>query len=252
MGDRTTRPIERVRTGDLVLATDPRTGETGPRRVKATIYTPDDRDFTSITLDRNSGGGSLTATSHHPFWNENGKSWKDAADLTPRDTLRTPGGATAQINSVRHWTGLAPAYNLSVNSLHTYYVLAGRTPILVHNSGCKLNMTPIGNGSMLSPAGLVYGAGSRDGHRLRHGLQHGTRGKTNASKTTNSQFNSYGRDLLLTVDEAWRRRGTPMPSGAGRQEYIIPMGRDIGTMGQQNIKIVVEEGSSRIITAHPV
>ncbi|MFC8917214.1 polymorphic toxin-type HINT domain-containing protein [Streptomyces sp. NPDC057116] len=131
MGDRTTRPIEQVGTGDYVLATNPESGATGPRRVDATIYTPDDREFTDITLDRS--GASLTTTGHHPFWAENAKRWKDAADLTPQDVLRTPAGTLARVNSVRHWSGLAPAYNLTVNDLHTYYVLAGETPVLVHN-----------------------------------------------------------------------------------------------------------------------
>ncbi|MET8298884.1 polymorphic toxin-type HINT domain-containing protein [Streptomyces sp. NPDC005180] len=133
MGDHTTRPIEQLAVGDQVLATDPETGVTGPRRVDATIYTPDDREFTSLTLDSKQGGGSLTTTGHHPFWSENDKKWKNAADLTPQDTLRTPTGEPTQITSVRHWSGLQPAYNLTVNDLHTYYVLAGPKPVLVHN-----------------------------------------------------------------------------------------------------------------------
>ncbi|OEJ32949.1 polymorphic toxin-type HINT domain-containing protein [Streptomyces subrutilus] len=138
MGDRTTRPIEQLRIGDQVLATDPETGVTGPRRVDATIYTPDDREFTDITLNRNSGDGQLTTTDHHPFWSESDKTWKNAADLSPQDTLRTPDGGAAQIGKVRHWTGLQPAYNLTVNDLHTYYVMAGRTAVLVHNTPCDV------------------------------------------------------------------------------------------------------------------
>lgn len=134
MGDRTTRPIEHLVAGDQVLATDPVTGVTGPRRVEATIYTPDDREYTDITLDQTNGGGSLTATDHHPFWSENAKTWKNAAELTQQDTLRTPDGSTARVGSVRQWTGLAPAYDLTVNDLHTYYVLAGEIPVLVHNT----------------------------------------------------------------------------------------------------------------------
>ncbi|MFI1471614.1 polymorphic toxin-type HINT domain-containing protein [Streptomyces wuyuanensis] len=136
MGDRTTRPIEQIKIGDQVLAADPETGESGPRRVDATIHTPDDRDFTSITVDEADGDGSLTATGHHPFWVGSDRKWKNAAALTPEDSLRTPDGGTARINAVRHWTGLAPAYNLTVNDLHTYYVLADNTPVLVHNSRC--------------------------------------------------------------------------------------------------------------------
>nr|QIZ01920.1 hypothetical protein HEP87_33915 [Streptomyces sp. S1D4-11] len=32
-------------------------------------------------------------------------------------------------------TARLPTYDLTINDLHTYYVLAGQTPVLVHNSG---------------------------------------------------------------------------------------------------------------------
>ncbi|GGS29145.1 hypothetical protein Snoj_25370 [Streptomyces nojiriensis] len=67
MGDGATRLIEQIEIGDTVLATDPASGTTGPRRVEATIHTPDDRDFTSITLRPQDGQGPLTATDRHPF-----------------------------------------------------------------------------------------------------------------------------------------------------------------------------------------
>ncbi|MFJ6792818.1 polymorphic toxin-type HINT domain-containing protein [Streptomyces sp. NPDC091268] len=134
MGNGSARPIEQVGVGDAVLATDPETGVTGPRRVDATIYTPDDRDFTEITLGATNGSGSVTATDHHPFWSERTKEWKDAADLDVGDTLRTSDGRSAEITAVRHWKTLQPAYNLTVKGLHTYYVLAAGTPVLVHNT----------------------------------------------------------------------------------------------------------------------
>ncbi|MFD5933062.1 polymorphic toxin-type HINT domain-containing protein [Streptomyces sp. NPDC060333] len=134
MADGATRPIEQIEPGDTVLATDPESGVTGPRPVEGTIYTPDDRDFTGITLSADADRGTLTATDHHPFWSENRKQWTDAADLNSGDTLRTPDGATVEIEKVAHWKELRGAYNLTVNDLHTYYVLAGATPVLVHNS----------------------------------------------------------------------------------------------------------------------
>ncbi|MFB7025628.1 MULTISPECIES: polymorphic toxin-type HINT domain-containing protein [unclassified Streptomyces] len=133
MGDGTTRPIEQVRIGDMVQAADPTTGVSGPRRVQTTIHTPDDRDFTTVTLDAKAGGGTLTATGHHPFWAQNRGDWTAAADLKPGDTLRTPSGATAQVAKVSHWKKFQPAYDLTVNEVHSYYVLAKATPVLVHN-----------------------------------------------------------------------------------------------------------------------
>ncbi|MFD5429817.1 polymorphic toxin-type HINT domain-containing protein [Streptomyces sp. NPDC127084] len=134
MGDGSSQPIEQIRVGDSVLATDPRTDVTGPRRVEATIYTPDDLDFTEITLDGRRGEDSVTATDNHPVWSAASKKWTAAADLNAGDSLRSSSGDPAPISKVRRWKTLQPAYNLTVNDLHTYYVLAGRTPVLVHNS----------------------------------------------------------------------------------------------------------------------
>ncbi|WP_327738121.1 polymorphic toxin-type HINT domain-containing protein [Streptomyces nojiriensis] len=131
MGDGSTKPIEQVRIGDAVQAADPVTGRNGPRAVTNTIYTPDDRQFTELTIK---GGAKLTSTDHHPYWVESTRTWTDAVAVKPGDTLRTDADAAVQVAAVRHWTGLAPAYNLTVDDLHTYHVLIGDTPVLVHNT----------------------------------------------------------------------------------------------------------------------
>ncbi|MFF4378322.1 polymorphic toxin-type HINT domain-containing protein [Kitasatospora sp. NPDC001547] len=134
MADGTARPIEAIRPGDQVSSADPTTGESGPRTVADTIYTPDDSSYTELTVTAADGTkASVTATDHHPFWLQNTGQWTDAADIKPGDTLRTDTGASAQVASLRHWTALAPAYNLAVADLHTFHVLAGDTPLLNHN-----------------------------------------------------------------------------------------------------------------------
>lgn len=42
-------------------------------------------------------------------------------------------------------------FNLSVNQLHTYYVLAGRTPLLVHNVNCS-GLIPLGGSDLAQMA----------------------------------------------------------------------------------------------------
>ncbi|MFJ5885628.1 polymorphic toxin-type HINT domain-containing protein [Kitasatospora cineracea] len=139
MGDGTTKPIEQIQADDTVQAADPQTGESRPRRVEATVYTPDDLNFTELTVAAadKSQQGTVTATDHHPFWAQNTTQWTAAAGIRVGDTLRTDTGATAQVASIRHWTALQPAYNLTVADLHTYYVLAGTTPLLTHNTDCS-------------------------------------------------------------------------------------------------------------------
>ncbi|WP_398933295.1 DddA-like double-stranded DNA deaminase toxin [Streptomyces sp. 130] len=132
MADGTKRPIERIGVGDLVIATDPATGETGPHAVTRSIRTPDDREFTDVTLV---DGSTISSTRHHPYWSENDRMWKTAGDLDVGDRLRTPQKETVTVAKKRDWKGLREAFDLTVDGLHTYYVSAGRFSVLVHNTG---------------------------------------------------------------------------------------------------------------------
>ncbi|THA49427.1 LamG-like jellyroll fold domain-containing protein [Streptomyces sp. A1136] len=79
-------------------------------------------------------GTILTTTYHHPFYDQTQSSFVDAQDLHPGDILQTPTG-TAQVTSVRLYHANATTYDLTIDGLHTYYVLAGASPVLVHNCG---------------------------------------------------------------------------------------------------------------------
>ncbi|MFJ9028570.1 RHS repeat-associated core domain-containing protein [Streptomyces sp. NPDC102274] len=136
MADGTRKPIKDVRVGDEVLATDPETGETGPREVTTLIQGSGDKSLTDITVAAATADGKpaeITATDGHPFWVPDLKEWTDAGDLKPGQWLRTSSGTWAQITAVSHRTEKATVNNLTVDDLHTYYVLAGATPVLVHN-----------------------------------------------------------------------------------------------------------------------
>ncbi|MFG2877084.1 polymorphic toxin-type HINT domain-containing protein [Streptomyces sp. NPDC048337] len=139
MADGTTKAIEDIEVGDQVLATDPQTGETESKTVTATITTPDDKEFTDLTLtdDANPRGppAVLTSTSHHPHWSETRRQWLDAGDFAPGEQLRQPNGTTLTVQATRNYPYAVTTHNLTVDDLHTYYVLAGATPVLVHNCG---------------------------------------------------------------------------------------------------------------------
>ncbi|MEU6467616.1 HYD1 signature containing ADP-ribosyltransferase family protein [Streptomyces sp. NPDC046976] len=142
LADGTTKAIEDVRTGDFVQATDPDTGKTVKKKVVATITTADDKDFTTLTTATKSGGKStITATDTHPFWVPELKKWVDAGILRPGQYLRTSTGTHVQIVAVAHYTKRQRTYDLTIDGVHTYYVLAGKTPVLVHNSnGCPTSL----------------------------------------------------------------------------------------------------------------
>lgn len=135
MADHSTKNIESVRAGDQVLATDPVSGRTGKRTVTDLIVTEHDKNFNELTIATPQGKRHLTATSEHPFWSPSQNSWTEAAHLRPGMTLRTVDGSAVMVKGNRSFSEDARTYNLTVDSLHTYYVLAGETPVLVHNSG---------------------------------------------------------------------------------------------------------------------
>ncbi len=131
MADGTNKAIAEVQVGDVVMATDPETGEHGPRRVTDTIVGDGIKDLVDIEVD----GDIITATDRHPFWvNDEGR-WVDAEDLKTGDVLLLADGDTVAIDAVRERTEVRRVHNLTVDGIHTYYVVAGDDPVLVHNCG---------------------------------------------------------------------------------------------------------------------
>ncbi|WP_405676008.1 HINT domain-containing protein [Streptomyces sp. NBC_01511] len=145
MADGTRKPIKDIQIGDQVLATDPETGESGPRPVTALIKGTGDKQLVDITLDTGKTS-TLTATDGHPFWVPALGRWTEADDLTTGQWLQTSTGTWTQITAITHHTKSTTVYNLTVNDIHTYYALAGATPVLVHNVNedvlCNLTLGP--------------------------------------------------------------------------------------------------------------
>ncbi|MFD8661498.1 polymorphic toxin-type HINT domain-containing protein [Streptomyces globisporus] len=136
LADGTTKPIEEIELGDDVVVTDPESGETTVRDVVGTITTDDDKHFVDLTVTGGSGtSASLVSTTTHPFWSVSEGDWVEAGDLRVGMTLRTPEGDTVALEGVRYFDERQRTHDLTVSGVHTYYVLAGETPVLVHNCG---------------------------------------------------------------------------------------------------------------------
>ncbi|MEV5350305.1 polymorphic toxin-type HINT domain-containing protein [Streptomyces achromogenes] len=112
----------------------------------ALIVTEDDKYLSELTLSTPRGEEKLTATEEHPFWSPSAGKWVEAFALQPGMTLRTDNGDTVTVRANRFLLKHARAYNLTVDGLHSYYVLAGDTPVLVHNSRCLI-------GNVVGPKG---------------------------------------------------------------------------------------------------
>ncbi|MFC3739289.1 RHS repeat-associated core domain-containing protein [Paractinoplanes deccanensis] len=113
MADGSAKRIDEVRAGEKVLSTDPVTGRSGAYEVTGVIAGTGERHLVEIAVD---GGGTVTATDGHPIWDDERGRWAEAGEL-----------------AVRSWTERRTVYNLTVDTLHTYFVVAGGTDLLVHN-----------------------------------------------------------------------------------------------------------------------
>ncbi|OPC84707.1 hypothetical protein B4N89_30695 [Embleya scabrispora] len=133
MEDGSTKAIQEVEPGDSVLSTDPQTGESKPRLVLASITTEDDKEFADITVRTDQGDASIVATTNHPFWVPDLKQWVNAGDLKSGQWLQTASGTWVQISAVRTYAKQQRTHDLTVDTDHTYHVLAETTPVLVHN-----------------------------------------------------------------------------------------------------------------------
>ncbi|MFF4157442.1 polymorphic toxin-type HINT domain-containing protein [Streptomyces sp. NPDC001678] len=133
MADGSHRPIRSLRVGDVVLATDPETGERRAEPVTA-AFKHDTERLVDISF---TGGSSLTSTAGHRVYTvEHG--WTLVSELRTGDRLRGPDGALHAVSDLRDRSGLAPelVFDLTVDQFHTFYVSTeGARPqdVLVHN-----------------------------------------------------------------------------------------------------------------------
>ncbi|MDX3231506.1 Hint domain-containing protein [Streptomyces sp. ME19-01-6] len=223
LADGTHRAIEDIRLGDRVAAGAPGLRRTEARPVTQVFATEGDKDFTRITVSTDRGPATLMATDNHPFWLADAKRWKNAGDLRPGDRLRSAAGSPLPVTAVLDQQVSQPTHDLSVAGPRTYYVLAGETPVLVHNNGgipqvdnARLqnivdalyhglgSPNPIGDGSAMAAANEEAQGGAK------------VEGKDHLKSTTQlrASLNNF-----LTKDEY-------KPKG-GKKETVVRSARDI-------------------------
>ncbi len=136
--------IEDIRPNQLVLASNPATGQLEPRRVlqtfRRTTYHLRHLTFQSPTSARQ----TFETTDEHPFWSHGAARWTPAGDLQPGDRVIDPHGAQSLLVTTYrepHPEGVT-VYNFEVEGFHSYFVAAkgpGGQPVLVHNADCGPN-----------------------------------------------------------------------------------------------------------------
>ena len=248
LADGTRKKIADVKVGDKVLATDPETGETAAKTVTAEILGNGLKDLVRITIDIDGEVGSETAsvvaTDGHPFWVPQLEQWIDATDLAPRQWLTTSAGTRVQIAAVERWTQSAMVHNLTVADLHTYYVLAGATPVLVHNSNGLCGTAALDNGDWQH---IV------DRHRPGGALV------DDAAGIFTGKAKHVRQRIADTINRGTPKPNTPDPvTGAARpgQIYEWDFGSPVGRAGSANgggeltgVRVIVNDG--KVVTAFP-
>ncbi|MFF0574621.1 polymorphic toxin-type HINT domain-containing protein [Streptosporangium saharense] len=196
MADGTAKPVEKIDLGEQVVATDPESGETTAKPVVGLITGEGEKHLVRITLgDQGSTTGQIVTTDGHPFWVESEHRWLKADALQPGMWLRTSAGTHIQITALKKWTAHKRVHNLTVADVHTYYVLAGASPVLVHNCG------PTENDALLARGRAEELQAQRNDYP--NAANHGT-------TATIGVFNTETRAWSLRVGV---NGGGPMPSG---------------------------------------
>ena len=68
---------------------------------------------------------SLTTTFHHAFYYVTRRAFVEVVDLHVGDRLQTADGGEAEVAEVTPYRSTEVTYDLTIDELHTYYVLAG-------------------------------------------------------------------------------------------------------------------------------
>lgn len=210
MADGSTKPISQLKAGDTVTNSKPgQIGQTEKHKVDAVIVTYTDHDYTDLTVKTPHGDKTITTTYHHPFYVVSDSAFVLAADLKAGDKLQTPDGVTT-IEAVSNYHTTQVTYDLTIDGLHTYYVEAGDTPVLVHNCGtgqefgtpcsCSADQSFTRFGTSWESTGRLEksAAAAEDTGRFGHGVSVTTRTVEDGSTATKQEIEDAGFSLRYT------------------------------------------------------
>jgi len=183
-----------------------------------------------VGVASDAGRGSVVATDEHPFWVESEKRWSNAVDLKPGHRLETGDHRDATVTGTRSWSETRRVYNLTVDTDHTYYVLAGQTPVLTHNCGETTTLyrtSPIERGRSELDEGLNEAHFPRSSDGEFDGAAHFGNELT-ATLWARGSSSTHGVGFKIEVPNAWLRKniddglveemGDFMP---GQVEYVV-------------------------------
>ncbi|MFD7922188.1 polymorphic toxin-type HINT domain-containing protein [Streptomyces sp. NPDC059740] len=198
-----------IKVGDFVEAANPKNGKhEGARKVLATFINHDS-DLIDLEIRQADGAKSiLHTTAKHPFWDDTLHAWVKAGRLSPGHLLVTAANRHVTVGKVLVRPGEGDMHNMTVAQLHTYYVLAGATPVLVHNSGPNCGV-PLGgkNGDHL---------GGEDFHGSEYSLDEITEFVNGHTGDGNP---AMGRPSAAEVETTLRQAGSRQLEGQNSSRF---------------------------------
>lgn len=248
MADGTYKAIEKIKPGDKVIATDPVTGKTHPKLVLAAFSGVGYLGLVQITVDTDGKKGDATgvilATEHHLFWDAVAHTWVRADHLTNADTLRTPDGTTAQVVGTTSKPDHPTVYDLTVADVHSFYVLAGAVPVLVHNCGDGVGRDVIPGEDQFH---IISGNKTGGGHKWP-----GNPGKTVFPHDWDTdKILDVVADVATDPNSSWTwQKGAPgsLFTNKGKLSRV----RIEGVREGINVRVIFEPATQRFVTAFPV
>ncbi len=164
MADGSGKAIKDVVVGDKVAASDAASGATTERPVTQ-LHINIDTKLANVTVRESATGNEsiIRTTPNHPFWDVDEQDWIAAGELAVghqlfvHDDRRLEGdgtgagvggggpGRSIEVVRVDLFSAHAEMRDLTVAEMHTYYVFADETPVLVHNCTPSVSSADINN-----------------------------------------------------------------------------------------------------------
>lgn len=135
MGDGSSKPIEDIRLGDIVMADDPLDNLPARARNVNDIYYGETEALVQIHLDSNGDQTAdleILATREHPLWTLDA-GWINAEDLSPGQHAVNHIGEELVVISTDCRAASCRTWNLNVEGDHAFFVGDGSDWMLVHN-----------------------------------------------------------------------------------------------------------------------
>ena len=192
--------IEKIKSGDKVISTDPETMETSPKTVLETYI----REVTTL-VHLTVNGEEIVTTVDHPFYVKN-QGFIKAGELIVGDELLDVNGNVLLVENfdVELTDEPVKVYNFKVEDFHTYHV--GENGVWVHNSNCKL----IKNDDGTYDAELSYKEDWTPGQRAEADAKCKALSKADTAKTipergstsaSKKYKNEYGENSVLKTQD---------------------------------------------------